>query len=98
MLYLFFSDESDDYVADSKGKITLNSKSSSSSGSSNGDGEGSGIVAKIFFLILLVSLSLVVGLILVELRGKQGRACCVLLVIGGEGRMGGGDCEGGRRI
>ncbi|XP_037794891.1 titin-like [Penaeus monodon] len=63
--------EADDYVADSKGKITLSSKSSNSSGSSNGDGEGSGIVAKIFFLILLVSLSLVVGLILVELRGKQ---------------------------
>ncbi|XP_047493946.1 cell surface glycoprotein 1-like isoform X2 [Penaeus chinensis] len=63
-------DEADDYVADSKGKITLSNKSNSS-GSSNGDGEGSGIVAKIFFLILLVSLSLVVGLILVELRGKQ---------------------------
>ncbi|XP_042866842.1 titin-like isoform X2 [Penaeus japonicus] len=62
--------EGDDYITDSKGKTAFNnsSKSSSSSGSSNGEGEGSGIVAKIFFLILLVSLSLVVGLILVELR------------------------------
>lgn len=42
--------------------------------SSNGD--SSGIVAKIIFLVLLVSLSVVIALILVELRGKQGRAWC----------------------
>ncbi|XP_071525235.1 uncharacterized protein [Panulirus ornatus] len=58
-------DEMDDDVTDIKSKGMANHSSKSHS-TSNSD--SSGVVAKIIFLILLISLSVVIGLILVELR------------------------------
>ncbi|XP_042219734.1 fibrous sheath CABYR-binding protein-like isoform X8 [Homarus americanus] len=60
--------EVDDDVAETKGKAMANN---TGKGHSTTNGDSSGVVAKIIFLILLVSLSVVVALILVELRGKQ---------------------------
>nr|XP_045598806.1 titin-like [Procambarus clarkii] len=60
--------DTEDDSTDAKGKPTANNSGKNQS-TSNGD--SSGIVAKIIFMLLLVSLSVVVALILVELRGKQ---------------------------
>ncbi|XP_042219728.1 fibrous sheath CABYR-binding protein-like isoform X2 [Homarus americanus] len=57
--------EVDDDVAETKGKAMANN---TGKGHSTTNGDSSGVVAKIIFLILLVSLSVVVALILVELR------------------------------
>lgn len=81
MIGSFFPDEIDDDLSDVKNsKVAVNGthrrQSGGSSSSSGGGGsEGSGLVAKVVFLVLLVALSTVVALILVELRGKKGRAC-----------------------
>ena len=76
------ADDFDDDVIETKTHHNNASytKNHNTKGLSNGDaggvgGGGSGMVAKAIFLLLLVSLSVVVALILVELRGKQkGRA------------------------
>ncbi|KAK8747946.1 hypothetical protein OTU49_016237, partial [Cherax quadricarinatus] len=62
-------DEAEDDMTDTKGKAMTNNIGKNHS-TTNGD--SSGIIAKIIFLVLLVSLSLVVALILIELQGKQG--------------------------
>ncbi|XP_066982298.1 aspartyl/asparaginyl beta-hydroxylase-like isoform X9 [Macrobrachium rosenbergii] len=63
-------DEAEDEIINGKTKPVVNN-SHKSSGGGGGSSNGSGLVAKIIFLILLVSLSIVIGLILIELRGKQ---------------------------
>lgn len=74
-------DDFEDDVIESKAhnnNNTLHHTKNNNKAASNDEGgsSGSGVVAKTIFLLLLVSLSVVVALILVELRGKQkGRAC-----------------------
>ncbi|XP_064105865.1 aspartyl/asparaginyl beta-hydroxylase-like isoform X5 [Macrobrachium nipponense] len=65
--------EAEDEILNGKTKPVVNNshKSSGGGGGGGGSSNGSGLVAKIIFLILLVSLSIVIGLILIELRGKQ---------------------------
>ncbi|XP_068233185.1 aspartyl/asparaginyl beta-hydroxylase-like isoform X7 [Palaemon carinicauda] len=68
-------DEAEDDIFDAKTKPMVNNSHKVSNGGAGGGGGSSngssGLVAKIIFLILLVSLSIVIGLILIELRGKQ---------------------------
>ncbi|XP_066982296.1 aspartyl/asparaginyl beta-hydroxylase-like isoform X7 [Macrobrachium rosenbergii] len=69
-------DEAEDEIINGKTKPVVNN-SHKSSGGGGGSSNGSGLVAKIIFLILLVSLSIVIGLILIELRAGMETASVV---------------------
>ncbi|XP_066982291.1 aspartyl/asparaginyl beta-hydroxylase-like isoform X2 [Macrobrachium rosenbergii] len=68
--------EAEDEIINGKTKPVVNN-SHKSSGGGGGSSNGSGLVAKIIFLILLVSLSIVIGLILIELRAGMETASVV---------------------
>ncbi|XP_064105862.1 titin-like isoform X2 [Macrobrachium nipponense] len=71
--------EAEDEILNGKTKPVVNNshKSSGGGGGGGGSSNGSGLVAKIIFLILLVSLSIVIGLILIELRAGMETASVV---------------------